>query len=52
MMTLADYLNQKVFNGKAGHIGCADPRDVAGFDDFMKRYTRGLAIERAAVENL
>jgi hypothetical protein len=29
-----------------------DPDDVAGFDAFMKRYTRGLAIERAAIENL
>ncbi len=50
--TLADYLNQKVFNGKQGISVAPDPRDVAGFDDFMKRYTRGLAIERAAVENL
>lgn len=27
-----------------------DARDTAGFEEFMERYTRGLAVERAAVE--
>ena len=25
------------------------PEDVAGYEKFMERYTKGLAIERAAV---
>jgi hypothetical protein len=29
-----------------------DSKDVEGFEQFMKRYTKGLAIERAAIENL
>jgi heme/copper-type cytochrome/quinol oxidase subunit 4 len=35
------------------HIREGDgPRYVEGFEQFMKRYTNGLAIERAAIENL
>jgi len=49
--SLADFLN-KIFEGKAGATVEPDPVDVKGFDEFMKRYTQGLAIERAAVENL
>lgn len=29
-----------------------DPKVVEGFEQFMKRYTKGLAIERTAIENL
>ena len=29
-----------------------DAKDVAGFETFIERYRRGLAIERAAVESL
>ena len=29
-----------------------DAKDVEGFDRFIERYKAGLAIERAAVENL
>ena len=29
-----------------------DPRDVEGFNKFVERYTKGLPIEKAAVENL
>jgi Sugar (pentulose and hexulose) kinases len=50
--TLEDYLTQKVFAGKVGTKIDPDSKDVAGFDEFMKRYTMGLAIERAAVDNL
>lgn len=51
-MTLAEYLEQTVFAGNAGVEIAPDPKDVAGFNTFMERYTKGLAIERAAVENL
>ena len=30
----------------------ADEKDVEGFEAFMKRYTKGLSIERAAIENM
>ncbi|WP_308635496.1 xylulokinase [Paenibacillus silvisoli] len=50
--TLEDYLNGKVFAGKAGVSVQPDPKDVEGFEAFMKRYVNGLAIERAAVEHL
>jgi sugar (pentulose or hexulose) kinase len=50
--TLKDFLKQKVFAGNLGSSIAPDPKDVEGFDEFIKRYTKGLAIERAAVENL
>ncbi len=50
--TLDDYLSQKVFAGKAGSKMEPDAKDVAGFDEFIQRYTKGLPIERAAVDYL
>ena len=50
--SLEDYLNNKIFAGKMGETMNPDPEDVEGFNEFMKRYIKGLAIERAAVENL
>ncbi len=50
--TLDDYLNQKVFADKLGSKIAPDPKDVEGFETFMKRYSNGLPIERAAVDNL
>ena len=50
--TLEKYLAQKVFSKIEST--CIEPneRDKRGFAAFMNRYERGLAIERAAVENL
>lgn len=50
--TLDDYLSNKVFAGKVSSKLNPDSKDVKGFDEFMKRYSNGLAIERAAVDNL
>lgn len=50
--TLEEYLGKKVFSGKMGSRIAPDPKDVEGFEEFMKRYRKGLAIERAAVDNL
>lgn len=47
-----DYLNNKVFAGQKGECVEPDQADVAGFEKFIERYKKGLAIERAAVENL
>ncbi len=50
--SLEDFLAQKVFAGKQVSSIAPDPSDVAGFNEFMKRYTRGLAIQRAGVDYL
>ncbi len=50
--TLAEFLNKKVFDGQKGSKEEPHKEDVEGFDKFMERYTKGLAIERAAVESM
>ena len=50
--SLQDFLNNKIFAGQTGSSMEPDPADVAGFDQFMKRYMAGLAIEHAAVDAL
>ncbi len=50
--TLDAYLANKVFAGQEGETVEPDPKDVAGFDEFLLRYTAGLPIERAAVDSL
>lgn len=50
--SLEEFLKEKVFAGKQGVSIAPDPSDVAGFNAFIKRYTQGLAIERAAVDYL
>lgn len=48
-LTLADFLENKVFTGKSGiEISPAD-EDVAGFNVYIENYKKGLAIEKAAV---
>jgi len=49
---LESYLSSKVFAGEKGATIAPDQRDVDGFVAFMKRYEKGLAIERAAVDGL
>ena len=49
---LDEYLENKVFNGNIGTVIDPVPEEVDGFNKFIKRYSRGLAIERAAVDNL
>jgi len=48
--SLGDYLNHKIFAGQAGSKMEPDAEDVAGFNKFMERYKKGLAIEHAAVD--
>ena len=50
--TLPEYLNAKVFHGEEGSVIQPDAADVEGFEQFMTDYKKGLAIERAAVEQL
>ena len=50
--TLEQYLNERIFKDAACMTVEADPADVAGFDAYIERYAKGLAIEKAAVEHL
>lgn len=50
--SLDAYLAEKVFAGNKGSKMDPDPRDVEGFEVFIERYKKGIAIEQAAVENL
>jgi sugar (pentulose or hexulose) kinase len=49
---LEAYLSDKVFAEENGTTIVPDPADVDGFTAFMKRYKKGLIIERAAVDGL
>lgn len=50
--SLEKYLSDRVFAGMSGTTIAPDEKDVAGFEEFMKRYVRGLALERAAADYL
>ena len=50
--SLQDFLNNKIFAGQTGSSMEPDPKDVEGFEKFMKRYMAGLSIEHAAVDAL
>ena len=49
--TLEDYLDNKVFMGMNCVTLDPDPKDVAGFEQFMEGYVALLPAERAAVDN-
>ena len=48
--SLTDYLNNKVFHEAEGTGMDPVAEDVEGYEKFMERYTKGLAVERAAVD--
>ena len=48
---LADWLDHRVFAGNKGVEIAPTAEDVAGFDNYIETYRRGLAIEKTAVEN-
>lgn len=50
--TLEDYLEHRVFAGQNVITMAPIEEDKAGFDAFIAKYTKGLAIERSAVENI
>lgn len=50
--SLDQYLNEKVFAGQEAVTIQPDIADVEGFDTFIERYTKGLPIERAAIDHL
>lgn len=50
-LSLADYLEKRIFAGNTGVEIAPTPEDVAGFNAYIEAYKKGLAIERAAVEH-
>ncbi len=50
--SLGDYLEERVFAGSKGESASPDPEDQKGFEAFMAQYVKGLAAERAAVDQL
>jgi sugar (pentulose or hexulose) kinase len=49
---LENFLERQVFAGQKGSKLEPDAKDIESFKKFMERYTAGLNIERAAVDNL
>lgn len=49
--SLTDFLNNKVFADGSVYTLDPDPEDVKGFNKFAENYAKGIAIEKAAVEN-
>lgn len=50
--SLSDYLGNRVFAGEESVRMEPDAKDVEGFEAFIERYKKGLAIERAAVDTM
>ena len=49
---LDEYLDERVFAGQEGVTLAPDPENVAGFEEFGKRYVEGLPIVREATRSL
>ncbi len=47
--TLPQYLNERVFANSRSVTASPDQGEAAGFDSFLKRFQKGLEIERVAV---
>ena len=48
-LSLAEYLDQKIFAGMTGVTVTPTKEEIDGFDRFMKQYKQGLEVEKAAV---
>ncbi|MEE1087125.1 MAG: FGGY-family carbohydrate kinase [Schaedlerella sp.] len=51
-VSLCDYLENIVFKDAESTTIVPDPEDVKGYEAFIERYKNGLAVEKAAVDNL
>ena len=47
---LSDHLATRVFAGAKLDVAEPDPADIAGYATWLKQYSAGLAIEKAATE--
>ena len=50
--TLDDFLDNKVFKDGSCEVISPEAKGVEGFEKFIELYKEGLAIEKAAVENM
>ena len=50
--TLGNFLTNKVFKGETGVKLDPDPKDIAGFNQFMQIYKAGFPVEHAAIDSL
>ena len=50
--SLEDYLDSRVFAGQKVVTLEPQKQDMEGFEQFMRQYRAGLAVERQAVESL
>ena len=50
--SLADFLENNIFEGNTGVSISPDPEDVEGFKTFLARYKAALPVERAAIDAL
>ncbi len=50
--SLSNYLDEKIFAGQEGTTVAPKPEDVEGYETFIEHYKAGIAVERAAIENL
>jgi len=51
-LSLSDYLNNNIFNNTKCEKCAPEAGDVEGFDAFIVKYKKAIAVEKAAVENL
>jgi sugar (pentulose or hexulose) kinase len=51
-MVLEEFLAKKVFTADSGIWVSPEDKDIQGFEAFMKYYTEGLVIEKAAADHL
>ena len=49
--SLPEYLDEEIFSQMEGLTMPPDPETVAGYEEFIKHYKAGLAIEKSAIEN-
>ncbi len=50
--TLTQYLEENIFVDTQSVTVIPDPKDVEGYEIFMERYKKGLAVERAAIDTV
>ena len=51
-LTLDDYLEKNIFSNFKSSTIAPDADDVKGFEEYMKQYKSGLAVEKSAAENI
>ncbi|MBR5932492.1 MAG: ATPase [Treponema sp.] len=51
-LSLPDWLDQTVFANSSTKTFEASKEDIEGFNVFFENYTKGLAVEKAAIENV